>query len=399
MGVAARQPGPVPGAASCALLPQVPSVACTLSGHGGLLAVSCDTKLVVILRRDYRMLTAQLGVCHSMVAAGPSLLVTLGKDGILRNIRICIQQQHMLLHLVWVGDRYFDKPLFGCLQDSSAVPFATCIFLPDASVLRIAVCPKCDVVTSTSVVDPPKRGHVVIAAVHSAGESEQTLPRRTAVMFDDGHVSLWTEGGSDSMYSSQTHVGAFNAQLRLLGLFGQWLLFCDGSSLRLFDCGDYFVPPHTSDAVASLVRENPAVRLGPRPKAVGSLPQVKAVGYLPQVEAVGSLPQVQDLATHSSAVLSVKTSEVDRQVLHDAISQADGTQDIAVHSDADGESSASCSAAPPISILTPRTQSAAGSFPSPAAAVVLPLQPPDADDDVGPQQVPLVRRAGASLRC
>jgi len=87
------------------------------------------------------------------------------------------------------------------------------------------------------------------------------------------------------------------------------------------------------------------------------------------------------LASTASAMVSSAESDIGPtredpvSSLHTSMpcscNRADGTQDIAVHSDADGESSTSCSAAPPISILTTRTQIVEGSFPSPAAAVAV----------------------------
>lgn len=328
-----------PSVASCALLPQVPSFMCALTGYGGLLAVSCDTKLVVVVQRDYRMLTAQLGVCHSMAAAGPMLLVTLGKDGVLRIFRVCIQQQHMLLHLLWVGDRYFDKPLFGCLQVSTAMPLATCIFLPDASVMRIAVCPTCDVVAMTTLTAAPKRGRVVVAVAQSLVETEPAL-QRTAVMFDDGHVSLWAECATGPVHSSQLHVGPFNSQLRLLGLFGRWLLLCDGSSLRLFDCGDYFVPPHVNHAMSSLIEEHPAVKLFPADS-----------------EVLGSFTPFQALS--ASAAQSPDSSAAKSPDANVIIGQTDDLQVKSLSSIADCacDASAPVSAAPISGIATPGPRS------------------------------------------
>ncbi len=154
-------------AACCTQLLQAPSLACALTGHGGMLAVSCATTLVVVMLRDYRVMSTQFGACHSMVAAGPSSLITSGNDGVLRITRVCVQQQHVLLHVIWAGDRCYDKPLFGALQASMAVPSAACVFLPDASILRFSVCSACDVVCVSAVAAAPKRDHVVIAAATS----------------------------------------------------------------------------------------------------------------------------------------------------------------------------------------------------------------------------------------
>ncbi len=245
---------------SCALLPQPPSVACALSGHGGMLAISCESKLVVIMQRDYRMMTANLGVCHAMVEAGPSLLVTVGKDGILRVVRVCIQQQHVLLHLLWAGDRYYDKPLFGAVHPS-ALPACVCVFLPDASILHITVCPACDAVCATPVIAAPKRDHVVVASATADLRSNERAMQRSVVMFDDGCLHVRTQSNAGCSGTWQTHVVSLNSQLRLLGLFDRWILLCDGSTLRMFDCGQHHATPSANEAILSLLQECPEISL------------------------------------------------------------------------------------------------------------------------------------------
>jgi hypothetical protein len=242
--------------APCTTLPQVPSSACALAGHGGMLAVSCDAKLVVIMRRDYRVMAAPLNVCHSMVAAGPCLLATVGKDGALRVMRICIQQQHILLHLIWVGDHFYDRPIFGILQASSSLPSAFCAYLPDASVMRLAVCPACDILSTTNVSSATNRSRVVVSVVHAAGNSECPGTQQTAVLFDDGFVSLWSEDAVQPIeFANQIHIVPFNNHLRLLGLFGRWVMLCDGGSIRIFDCGIRHAPPDVTSAITCLVQQ------------------------------------------------------------------------------------------------------------------------------------------------
>jgi hypothetical protein len=248
---------------SCALLPQAPSVACALSGLGGMLAISCESKLVVIMQRDYRMMTANLGVCHAMVEAGPCLLVTVGKDGILRVVRVCVQQQHVLLHLLWAGDRYYDKPLFGSVHPS-ALPACVCVFLPDASILNITVCPACDAVSATPAIAAPKRDHVVVASATAVLRSNESVIQRSVVMFDDGCLHVRTQSNAGCSGTWQTHVVSLNSQLRLLGLFDRWILLCDGSTLRMFDCGQHHATPTASKAVASLLQECPGISIRAR---------------------------------------------------------------------------------------------------------------------------------------
>jgi hypothetical protein len=246
--------------APCTTLPQVPSSACALTGHGGMLAVSCDAKLVVIMRGDYRVMAAPLNVCHSMVAAGPCLLATVGKDGVLRVMRICIQQQHILLHLIWVGHHFYDRPIFGILQASSSRPSAFCVYLPDASVMRLAVCPACDVVSATNVSSATNRSRVVVSAVGATGNSECFGTQQIAVLFDDGFVSLWSEGALQPIeFANQMHIVPFNSHLRLLGLFGRWLMLCDGGSIRVFDCGVRHTPPDVNSAITCLVQQCPGI--------------------------------------------------------------------------------------------------------------------------------------------
>lgn len=243
-----------------ALLPHAPSVACALTGHGGMLAISCESKLVVIMQRDYRMMTANLGVCHSMVDAGPSLLVTVGKDGILRVVRVCVQQQHVLLHLLWAGDRYYDKPLFGAVHPST-LPSCVCVFLPDASILQITVCPACDAVCATPAIAAPKRDHVVVASANAVVGPNERAMQRSVVMFDDGCLHVLSQSNARCSSSWQTHLVSLNNQLRLLGMFDRWILLCDGSSLRMFDCGQHHVTPSASDAISSLMQECPEISL------------------------------------------------------------------------------------------------------------------------------------------
>ena len=253
--------------ASSASLPHAPSSACALSGCGGAWVVSCGSKLVVVMQRDYRIMAAHHPTCHHMAAAGESLLVTVANDGVLRIMRVYMQQQHVLLHLIWAGDRYHSQPLFGCLQTSTTAPSAVCLFLPDASVLRLSVCEQCDSVAVVTVAEAPKRCPVVVAVAASASCELS----RTAVMFDDGRVSVWCESDPHACNAPQTHVVAFNSQLRLLGLYDRWLLLCDGSSLRLFDCGAPAVKRNATGASASLALAFPSVIIRPRASQLAAI--------------------------------------------------------------------------------------------------------------------------------
>ena len=60
------------------------------------------------------------------------------------------------------------------------------LFLPDASVLRLSVCKQCDSVAAVTVAEAPKRCPVVVAVATSVFCELS----RTAVMFDDGRVSV-----------------------------------------------------------------------------------------------------------------------------------------------------------------------------------------------------------------
>ncbi len=105
--------------------------------------------------------------------------------------------------------------------------------------------------------------HVVIAAATSAANGLAPT-QRSVVMFDDGSFMFMTETNSEFVCTSQIRAVAFNAQIRLLGLFDRWLLLCDGSSLRLFDCGNRTVVPTAAAAISSLLLDFPAVQVASR---------------------------------------------------------------------------------------------------------------------------------------
>jgi hypothetical protein len=44
-------------------------------------------------------------------------------------------------------------------------------------------------------------------------------------------------------------------------MFDRWILLCDGSTLRMFDCGQHHVAPSASDAISSLLQECPEISL------------------------------------------------------------------------------------------------------------------------------------------
>jgi hypothetical protein len=327
-----------------------------------MLAISCDTKLVVVMKRDYRVMSANLGVCHSMASAGPSLLVTLGRDGVLRVMRVCAQQQHILLHLIWAGNRCYEKPLFGALQASAATPSAVCVFLPDASILRLAVCQTCDVVSVSAMAAAPKRDHVVVAAVTSAARgssaSENVQTQRSVVMYDDGCLSFLTETNSGFAYSSQAHVVSLNAQVRLLGLYDRWLLLSDGSSLRLFDCGEHHTAPSPAAAISSLMQE---------------FPEINVVSHA--VEPLSTRAGVEE---HTVAASLVESSTVEHHHNADAASvQKDAAEP---NSEVENKLLASEGAASPRSIASPRPQSSAGPVLSPDEASSPALPPSDANE-------------------
>ena len=57
----------------------------------------------------------------------------------------------------------------------------------------------------------------------------------------------------------------------MLGLYDRWLLLCDGSSLRLFDCGAPAAKRDATGASASLTFAFPGVIIRPHPSQLAAI--------------------------------------------------------------------------------------------------------------------------------